>query len=215
MHFRTLIKSILPQRFVKKIQNRNKSRRENWTDNLRMGNSVLLEAFGLNIVMPKPGKTYLKIGDDTMLECQVSFESGEGEVVIGDRVYIGQSKLICRTRIEFENDIFVAWGCYFYDHDSHSLDYRDRQKDLRQQVNDYRSGKYFIENKDWDCVNTKPIKICSNAWIGMHAIILKGVTIGEGAIVGAGSVVTRDVAPWTVVAGNPAKVVKSLPISTS
>lgn len=46
----------------------------------------------------------------------------------------------------------------------------------------------------------------------MNAIILKGVTIGEGAIVGAGSVVTKDVPPWTVVAGNPARVVKKLEI---
>ena len=55
-----------------------------------------------------------------------------------------------------------------------------------------------------------PIKICDNAWIGMNAIILKGVEIGEGAIVGAGSVVTKNVEPWTMVAGNPARVVKRL-----
>lgn len=47
----------------------------------------------------------------------------------------------------------------------------------------------------------------------MEAIILKGVTIGEGAIVGAGSVVTKDVAPWTVVGGNPARVIKEIPIN--
>lgn len=54
-------------------------------------------------------------------------------------------------------------------------------------------------------------KICSNkVWIGFNAIILKGVTIGEGAIVAAGAVVTKDVPAWTVVAGNPAVVVKKL-----
>lgn len=55
---------------------------------------------------------------------------------------------------------------------------------------------------------TAPITICDGVWIGARAIILPGVTIGEGAIVAAGAVVTKDVEPWTVVAGNPAKVVK-------
>ena len=61
-------------------------------------------------------------------------------------------------------------------------------------------------------MNTAPIKICDNAWIGMNCIILKGVTIGEGAIVGAGSVVTKSVPPWTIVGGNPAKVIKEISI---
>ena len=56
----------------------------------------------------------------------------------------------------------------------------------------------------------KPIHICKNAWIGAGAIILAGVTIGENAVVAAGAVVTKDVAPNTVVGGNPAKVIKTL-----
>ncbi|WP_369813950.1 DapH/DapD/GlmU-related protein [Flavobacterium sp. KJJ] len=104
----------------------------------------------------------------------------------------------------------MAWGTFVYDHNSHSLDYKERQNDILQQLSDYREGKFFTENKNWDVVDSKPIKICSNAWIGMNCIILKGVTIGEGAIVGAGSVVTKDVPAWTVVGGNPAVVIKKL-----
>lgn len=55
---------------------------------------------------------------------------------------------------------------------------------------------------------TAPITICDGVWIGARATILPGVTIGEGAIVAANAVVTRDVAPWTVVGGNPAKFIK-------
>ena len=54
--------------------------------------------------------------------------------------------------------------------------------------------------------------IMDNAWIVMHCMILKVVTIGEVAIVAAGSVVTKDVAPWTIVAGNPASVTRQLPV---
>lgn len=65
-----------------------------------------------------------------------------------------------------------------------------------------------IVNKDWDNVITKEITICKKAWIGMNVIILKGVTIGEGAVVAAGSVVTKDVPPYRVVGGNPAQIIK-------
>ncbi len=68
--------------------------------------------------------------------------------------------------------------------------------------------------RDWDGhtivgrANKAPISIGNNVWIGMRAIILKGVTIGDGAVVAAGAVVTRDVPAGSVVAGNPARVVK-------
>jgi galactoside O-acetyltransferase len=179
--------------------------------NLDMGKSILLGGFQLNIRFGARQER-VSIGNDSMLDCKIIFESTEGHVSIGDRVYIGNSTIICRTNITFENDIFVAWGTYFYDHDSHSLDYRERQKDLIRQLEDYRANRNFIESKDWSVVNTRPIKICSNAWIGMNCIILKGVIIGEGAIVAAGSVVTRNVPAWTVVAGNPAIVVKEIPL---
>ena len=60
---------------------------------------------------------------------------------------------------------------------------------------------------------TAPITICDGVWIGARAIILPGVTIGEGAVVAAGAVVTKDVEPWSVVGGNPAKVIKKRVIS--
>ena len=56
----------------------------------------------------------------------------------------------------------------------------------------------------------KPVRICKNAWIGAGATILPGVTVGENAVVGAGAVVTKDVAPNTIVAGNPARFIKSI-----
>jgi len=104
----------------------------------------------------------------------------------------------------------MAWGIWVYTHDSHSLDWKERVKDIARQNEDYHAGRNFITSKDWSMVKTAPIRICDKAWIGMNAIILKGVTIGEGAVVGASAVVTHDVPAWSVVAGNPAKVVKML-----
>ncbi|MDE6273002.1 MAG: galactoside O-acetyltransferase [Muribaculaceae bacterium] len=63
-------------------------------------------------------------------------------------------------------------------------------------------------------ITCKPVKIGKNAWIGAGATILPGVTVGDNAVVGAASVVTKDVAPNTIVAGNPAKLIKTIPLKS-
>ncbi|GGE55706.1 transferase family hexapeptide repeat protein [Pedobacter psychrotolerans] len=179
---------------------------------IQNGNSFFLEQFNLDVFFPLKDKKYLIIGDNSMLDCQITFESTEGKVIVGNRSFVGNSHLISRNKIEIGNDVFIAWGGYIYDHDSHSLDYRERQNDITDQLLDYKAGRSFITNKNWSVVNSKPIIICDHVWIGMNCLILKGVTIGEGAIVGAGSVVTKDVEPWTIVGGNPAKKIKDIPL---
>lgn len=151
------------------------------------------------------------IGKNSMIGCNFIFESDEGFIKIGDRTFInGGTNLISRSKIEIGNDVTIGWGCYIYDHNSHSLDWQHRSKDVKQQRMDYTSCNNFTTNKDWSNVKSKPIKICDKSWIGFDAVILKGVTIGEGAIIGARSVVTKDVEPWTVVAGNPARFIKNI-----
>ncbi len=60
-----------------------------------------------------------------------------------------------------------------------------------------------------ECVGTKgDVIIGSDVWVGMHAIILSGVTIGDGAVIGAGAIVTKDVEPYAIVAGNPARLIR-------
>jgi acetyltransferase-like isoleucine patch superfamily enzyme len=63
---------------------------------------------------------------------------------------------------------------------------------------------------DWTDMDARPIRIGDDCWIGFGATILKGVAIGQGAVVAARALVTSDVAPWTVVAGNPAVPIKEL-----
>jgi galactoside O-acetyltransferase len=86
----------------------------------------------------------------------------------------------------------------------------DRIADQNRLLKDFPSGN-LVASKDWSSVATAPIRICDYVWLGFDVVVLKGVTIGEGAIVGARAVVTHDVPPWTIVAGNPARVVKEIP----
>lgn len=157
------------------------------------------------------GTRRVSIGEDCLLGCTFIFESDQGIVTIGNRTFInGGTQLISRSKIVIGDDVTIAWGGCIYDHNSHSLDWRARAADLRSIREDMRAGREPLASKDWSVVSTAPIHICDKVWIGMNAIILKGVTVGEGAVVAAGAVVTKDVPPWTVVAGNPARVVKHI-----
>ncbi len=157
------------------------------------------------------GKKPVSIGAKTLIGAKIVLEKAGATVTIGNEVYIGASSIICANKIVFGNNILVAWGAVFYDHDSHSLDYTLRQQDIKAVYAAFESHSgNFLATKNWAVVNSKPIVIEDNVWIGMNALVLKGVTIGEGAIVAAGSVVTKDVPPFTVVGGNPAVVIKNL-----
>ena len=172
--------------------------------------AILLPSVFIDVRVPVPKKRIF-IANDSMIGCNFIFESSDGEVKIGKRSYIGAgTNLISRSRIEIGNDVTIAWGVWIYDHNSHSLDWRLRAKDIWNQNEDYRAGRNFIANKDWSIVKTAPICIKDKAWIGFNAIILKGVTIGEGSVIAAGAVVTKDVPANMIAAGVPAKVIRKI-----
>lgn len=159
---------------------------------------------------PDDDRIYLKIGDNSIVSGRFIFESREGCVEIGCGCYVGGGEFISRSSINIGNHVTIAWGVMIYDHNSHPLDSSLRRSDLKIVRNNLRCGIRQNQGKDWSVVKSRAIKICDDVWIGMNATILKGVTIGEGAVVAACSVVTKDVPAWSVVAGNPAKVVKYL-----
>lgn len=70
---------------------------------------------------------------------------------------------------------------------------------------------YDAPSRNEGIMCARSVRICDNVWIAANVIVLPGVTIGEGAVIGAGSVVTKGVAPYTIVAGNPARVVRKIP----
>ncbi|SHG93260.1 acyltransferase [Flavobacterium defluvii] len=169
-----------------------------------------------NIRFDVPGKIenrkYITIGEKGIINANFIFESEKGEVIIGNNVHLGGVTFISRNRIEVHDDVTMAWGITIYDHNSHSIYWEERKNDNHQCYDDYvNCNGNNVTNKNWSIVADAPIIIESKVWIGFDVTILKGVKIGEGAVVGAKSVVTKNVEPWTVVAGNPAVVVKYLP----
>jgi acetyltransferase-like isoleucine patch superfamily enzyme len=159
------------------------------------GSTVLLHR-----VAPKQDNA-LTVGSDCIIQARILFDRAGGSVTIGDRCYIGASTLVVAERIELGDDVVISWGVTVVDHNSHSVKWSERRNDIL----DWKAGR-----KDWSNVRHGPVVIRDRAWIGFNAMILKGVTIGEGAVVGAGAVVTRDVPDYAVVAGNPAQVVRTL-----
>jgi acetyltransferase-like isoleucine patch superfamily enzyme len=145
---------------------------------------------------------YLKIMEGSIIEARIVFEREGAKIQIGSNTFIGSSNLISADSITIGNNVLMAWGCYVVDHNSHSLIFKERSNDVRN---------WYKGEKDWTTVLKKPVVIKDKAWIGFNSIILKGVTIGEGSIIGAGSVVTKDIPDWSVATGNPAIVLKSIP----
>lgn len=132
---------------------------------------------------------------------------GEGVIVdFGDNIYIGNNVsinyrciLIACNRINIGNDVLIAPGVQL-NTASHPVELDNRlTPDWDPTSGEYRWRTY-----------AKPITIGNGCWIGANSTIIAGVTIGDGAVVAAGAVVTKDVAPRTLVGGVPAKVIKNL-----
>jgi acetyltransferase-like isoleucine patch superfamily enzyme len=149
------------------------------------------------------GKGSVTIGRDCVIHGTLVAETDNASIRIADNVFINIGTFIdCVQSITIDDDVMIAYDCVVADSDNHSLRYSVRKDDLRK----LRQRRY-----DWGTAKTTPIHICKGAWIGASSIVLKGVRVGVGSVVGAGSVVTKDVPDWTVVGGNPARVLRRIP----
>jgi acetyltransferase-like isoleucine patch superfamily enzyme len=150
------------------------------------------------------GVPKIYVGDHVNFFGKVDIFSGrmfdEPRLVLGNRVDIGHNVVfLVNKEIVIEDDVNVASGVRFMDSDAHPKDTAERIADLAPRPEEI-----------------KPIRVCRYAWIGQNSFILKGVTIGEGAIIGVNSVVMTDIPPYSVAMGNPARVVvknASAPVS--
>ena len=125
-----------------------------------------------------------------------------GRIRLGEWCYVGDgARLWSQASIEIGNYVLISHLVDIHDTNSHPLGWEARRGDVERRL----SGRPCESS---DPVEKAPVAIEDDVWIGFKASILKGVRIGRGAIVAAGSVVTKNVPPFTLVAGNPARVIR-------
>lgn len=118
----------------------------------------------------------------------LSTRTASARIEIGFSVGLASARIIAASSVIIGDRTMLGSNCTVVDTDFHPLHPEERQKDIR-------GGE------------TAPILIEEDVFIGMNSMVLKGVTIGRGSVVGAGSVVTKDVPPGAIVAGNPARII--------
>ncbi|HWB95746.1 MAG TPA: acyltransferase [Bryobacteraceae bacterium] len=157
------------------------------------------ESVGRNLYLDGPmpfvmGQAEIHIGNNVKINGALSILSGRfvdrPKLTIQDRAIIGAGTVISVNReVVIEEDVMVATNCRIADNDGHP-----READLRAQHAPLRDR------------DMRPVRICRNAWIGNGTQIMKGVTIGEGAIIGANSVVISSIPEYCMAMGNPAEI---------
>jgi acetyltransferase-like isoleucine patch superfamily enzyme len=126
-----------------------------------------------------------------------------GTVQVGDYALVLGAWIICDQEVEIGDYALISWNVVLMDGYRLPFDSVHRRGELHQLA--HRAVRRIDAR-----VPARPIRIAANVWIGFDSCVLPGVTIGEGAVVGARSVVTEDVAPYTVVGGNPARLIRRL-----
>ena len=151
------------------------------------------------------GHAKIYIGDEVNLFGHFGVMSGRifdnPTLILKDRVDVGHNvQITVNKEVVIEEDVNIASNVRILDSDSHPRDPELRARKLPPSPDEI-----------------KPVRICRRAWIGQGSYIMKGVTIGEGATIGANSVVITDIPPFSVAVGNPARViikdVRSTPVA--
>ena len=153
------------------------------------------------LVTKKPGAVV--IGKHVSCYAGCSFAVGEnGRCTVGDFTLLNGALIMVEERIDIGSHCLVSWNVGIADSDFHPLEPAQRFIDAQA------LAPFFKNRPPRPKLKTARVKIGDNVWIGMGAVILKGVSIGDNSVVAAGAIVTKSIPPNTIVAGNPAEVVK-------
>lgn len=148
------------------------------------------------------------IGPESYIDC-VLVTRGDGRISIGSHSWLGgggTTRIGAVASVEIGECSIISNHVHIYDNNNHPTDPMVREQMSR--------GGFFNDAWEWTHAQSAPVVIEDNVWVGEFSAILKGVRIGRGSIVASHSVVVSDVPQYSVVAGNPARVVKSLPRRT-
>jgi acetyltransferase-like isoleucine patch superfamily enzyme len=153
-----------------------------------------------NVVNLSGKRENIKIGLNSHIYGTLTTLSFGGKISIGNNSSVGDlSRIVSAKSISIGDRVMIAHNVNILDNNSHPLDAQLRHEDF--------IANYNRNPKEFD-LKAATISIEDDVWIGFNTIILKGVRIGRGAIIGAGSVVTKDVDPWTINVGNPLRCVE-------
>jgi acetyltransferase-like isoleucine patch superfamily enzyme len=112
---------------------------------------------------------------------------GSGTLTIGDNSYLGdRAHILCNRQVAIGRNCAISWEVLIMDYPGYETGYDDEEPIIR----------------------AAPVIVEDDVWIGCRSIVIKGVRIGTGAIVSAGSLVVKDVPPHTLVGGNPARILR-------
>lgn len=171
-----------------------------------LSQSHLLTMFGSEaVVRNRPeSKKSIVVGKYTLVDGELLVHDYGGKIEIGESTYIGKgSRVWSGESVKIGDRVFVAHNVTITDTNSHQYSAKERAEDYHRRIVE---GKPFEKGT----IQTAPIIIEDDAWINFGVGVLKGVRIGRGAVVGAMSLVTKDVPSWTLVAGVPAKEIRKI-----
>lgn len=185
------------------MRRNNLEKKEFLAKSMEAGADVFISS-GASIINDRndPGK--IRIGRGTRIWGDlVTFHHG-GEIIVGEDCFVGpQTRIWSAKSITIGNRVLIAHNVNVHDNISHPKDWQLRHDEYVEFV---RTGIHKTVD-----LREESVTIEDDAWIGFNSTILKGVRIGRGAIIGAGSMVLRDVEPWTVNVGNPLRCIERLP----
>lgn len=146
---------------------------------------------------------HIRIGSHTLVAGELLVFAHGGSISVGDWCYIGEGARIWSScSIEIGDRVLISHNVNIFDSMTHPIGALQRHAQFKAIM---QTGHPLSID-----LGERPVWVKNDAWIGANACVLRGVTIGVGAIVGAGAVVTKEVPPFTIVAGNPARVIREL-----